>query len=123
MVRSGPVSVIFQLNNLTSKHYAQALAVPCKRVFSLSKETCSLHRNRICPELVEALQVLKFTHKKKCLSFVDDLLAWEEDYTISSQTSEAAFDELYKAGKMEELRDLIQNIKDDDNTCNEGSQM
>ena len=54
---------------------------------------------------------------------MDDLLAQEEDYTISGQISEAAFDELYKAGKMEELRDLIQNIKDDDNTCNKGSQM
>lgn len=69
------------------------------------------------------MQVLKFAHKKKRLSFVDDLLAQEEDYTISGQISEAAFDELYKAGKMEELRDLIQNIKDDDNTCNKGSQM
>lgn len=102
---------------------AQALAIPCERVFSLSKETCSLRCNRICPELLEALQALKFAHKKKCLSFVDDLLAWEEDYTISSQISEAAFDELYKAGKMEELRDLIQNIMDDDNICNKGSQM
>lgn len=98
---------------------AQASAVPCERVFSSSKETCSLHRNRICPELLEALQVLKFAHKKTCLSFVDDLVAREEDYTISGQISEAAFDELYKAGKMEELKDLINNIKDDDFTCND----
>jgi len=38
----------------------------------------------------------------------------EEDYTISGQITEAAFDELYKAGKMEKLRDLIQNSKDTD---------
>ena len=44
-------------------------------------------------------------------------MEFEEDYTTSSQIWEAAFDKLYKASKMEELRDLIQNIKDDDNTC------
>ena len=34
---------------------------------------------------------------------MDDLIAREEDYTISGQITEAAFDELYKAGKMDEL--------------------
>jgi len=45
-------------------------------------------------------------------------MAREEDYTISGQIMEAAFDELYKAGKMEELRDLIQNSKDIDTEGN-----
>jgi hypothetical protein len=35
-------------------------------------------------------------------------------YTISGQITEAAFDELYKAGKMEELRESIQKSKDID---------
>ena len=58
--------------------------------------------------------MLKFSYKKNRLNFVNDLIAREEDYTISGQITEAAFDELYKAGKMEELRDLIQNSKDID---------
>jgi len=45
-------------------------------------------------------------------------MAREEDYTISGQITEAAFDKLYKAGKMEELRDLIQNSKDIDTEGN-----
>jgi predicted S18 family serine protease len=90
---------------------AQTSAVPCERVFSSSKETCSL---RICQEVLEALQVLKFSYKKNCLNFVNDLMAREKDYTISGQITEAAFDELYKAGRMEELRELIQNSKDID---------
>ena len=39
----------------------QGSAVPCERVFSLVKETMSPRRNRINAELMEALQMLKFT--------------------------------------------------------------
>ena len=42
----------------------QASSVPCKRVFSSSKETCSARCSRITPELMEALQVLKFHVKQ-----------------------------------------------------------
>jgi hypothetical protein len=42
----------------------QGSAVPCERVFSSSKETMSARRNRISPELMEALQMLKFAAKK-----------------------------------------------------------
>ena len=38
-------------------------AVPCERVFSSAKETVSPHHNRIKPELMEALQLLKFLAK------------------------------------------------------------
>lgn len=38
----------------------QASAVPCERVFSSSKETCTMRRSRIDPSLMEALQVLKY---------------------------------------------------------------
>lgn len=40
---------------------AQASAVACERLFSSSKETCTPRRNRITPELMEALQILKFS--------------------------------------------------------------
>jgi 8-oxo-dGTP pyrophosphatase MutT (NUDIX family) len=39
----------------------QASAVPCERVFSSAKETMTLRRSRIGPDLMEALQMLKFS--------------------------------------------------------------
>jgi hypothetical protein len=50
----------------------QASAVPCERVFSSSAETDTKKRNRIKPELMEALQVLKFALKKSRLDFTAD---------------------------------------------------
>lgn len=40
----------------------QASAVPCERMFSSAKETMTLRRNRIGPDLMEALQMLKFSY-------------------------------------------------------------
>lgn len=37
-----------------------ASAVPCERVFSSSKETCTLRRSRMSPQLMERLQILNF---------------------------------------------------------------
>lgn len=42
----------------------QGSAVPCEQVFSSSKETMSSRRSRISPELMEALQILKFAVRK-----------------------------------------------------------
>jgi hypothetical protein len=56
--------------------------------------------------------VLKFSYNS-ILSTIS-LRMKKAKYTISGQITEAAFDELYKAGKMEELRELIQNSKDID---------
>lgn len=51
----------------------QGSAVPCERVFSSAKETTTPRRNRISPELMEALQVLKFSlkHGFSGLSFTE----------------------------------------------------
>lgn len=51
----------------------QASAVPCEHVFSLSADTDMKKRNRIKPELMEALQVLKFALKKEQINFTDYL--------------------------------------------------
>ena len=52
----------------------QASSVPCERVFSSSKETTTARRNKLSPQLVEALQVLKFEHKRnKRLDFTAGL--------------------------------------------------
>jgi hypothetical protein len=56
--------------------------------------------------------VLKFSYNS-ILSMIS-LRVKNTKYTISGQITEAAFDELYKAGKMEELRELIQKSKDVD---------
>ena len=42
----------------------QASSVPCERVFSSSKETITARRNSLGPDLVEALQLLKFATKQ-----------------------------------------------------------
>jgi hypothetical protein len=42
----------------------QGSAVPYKCVFSSAKETMTARRSRISPELMEALQVLKFSIRK-----------------------------------------------------------
>ena len=51
----------------------QASAVPCERVFSSSAETDTKKQNRLKPELMEALQVLKFSWKESRLNFTAHL--------------------------------------------------
>jgi hypothetical protein len=59
----------------------QASAVPCERAFSSSAETDTKRRNRIRPELMEALQVLKFALKKSRLNFTAHLKVPEHPST------------------------------------------
>ncbi|KZV66295.1 hypothetical protein PENSPDRAFT_555723, partial [Peniophora sp. CONT] len=40
-----------------------ASAVPCERVFSSSKETCAHRRNKMSTQLMERLQILKYSYK------------------------------------------------------------
>lgn len=52
----------------------QASSVPCERVFSSSKETVSARRNALGPNLMEALQLLKFSTKQgREISFTEGL--------------------------------------------------
>ena len=88
---------------------AQATSVPCERVFSSSKETCSLRRSQLGPTTIEMLQVLKHLYKRERLDFTTGLLATEEDYTIEGPVTESAVLELLKAGKEAELRELYTN--------------
>ena len=63
----------------------QGSAVPCERVFSSAKETMTPRRNRITAELMEALQLLKFSVKKgRSLNFTAGL-----NYDVELQTLEA----------------------------------
>ena len=55
----------------------QGSAVPCERVFSSAKETMSARRNHILLELMEALQMLKFSLQKgRGLSFTE---GWDKE--------------------------------------------
>jgi hypothetical protein len=90
---------------------AQASAVPCERFFSSSKETSTLRRNQVSRVLLEALQVLRYSYRSECLSFVEDLsIAKEADYIICGRLTESAVNELMAAGKYRELEELIKNM-------------
>ena len=42
--------------------------------FSSSKETCTLRRSRLSPQLMEALQVLEFAHRRERLNLTAGLV-------------------------------------------------
>jgi hypothetical protein len=72
----------------------QASAVPCEHVFSSSAETDTKKRNRLGHDLMEALQILKYSLKQERLNFtshlsttMDSELPSEDDEPVGS-TSE-----------------------------------
>lgn len=79
----------------------QASSVPCERVFSSSKETITARRNALSPNLVEALQLLKYATKQgKGISFTEGL---EEDEEL---------DELKKREEGESVEELSSYLHD-----------
>lgn len=88
---------------------AQATAVPCERVFSSSKETCTLRRSQLDSTTIERLQILKHLYHHQRLNFTAGLIANEEDYVIEGPVTESAILELLQAGKVAELHDLYAN--------------
>ena len=59
------------------EHYT----VPCERVFSSSKETILARRNALSPNLMEALQLLKFATKQgRGLYFTE---GWDKDKELA----------------------------------------
>jgi hAT family C-terminal dimerisation region len=93
----------------------QASAVPCERVFSSSAETDTKKRNRIKPELMEALQILKFALKKERLTFTAELITPEKDLLPPATADDGAGDllaNLLKAGTAS-LDSALRSILDD----------
>jgi hypothetical protein len=79
----------------------QASSVPCERVFSSSKETITARRNALSPNLVEALQLLKYANKQgKGISFIEGL---EEDEELA---------ELEKREEGESVEELGSYLRD-----------
>ena len=66
----------------------QGSAVPCERVFSSAKETMMAQRSRISPELMRALQLLKFSVKQgRGLDFTNGF-DWTDELTeLENSTS------------------------------------
>ena len=59
----------------------QAFSVLCERVFSSSKETISARKNALSPNLMEALQLLKFAIKQgRGLYFTE---GWDKDKKLA----------------------------------------
>jgi hypothetical protein len=80
----------------------QASSVPCERVFSPSKETTTARRNKLHPQLVEALQVLKFEHKhNNMLNFTAGLDKDEEMIELEA---------IEEAQPTEDLNALFQSL-------------
>jgi len=66
----------------------QASSVPCERVFSSSAETDTNKRNRIKPDLMEALQLLKHAYKKERLNFTQHLVTHKPDEDLIGESPE-----------------------------------
>ncbi|KAG1807730.1 hypothetical protein EV424DRAFT_1543786 [Suillus variegatus] len=60
-------------------------------------------------QVLEALQILKFSYKQDRLDFTSHLVAEEMDYNISGPVSRNTIDELVAAGKLDELAQLLAN--------------
>jgi hypothetical protein len=90
----------------------QVSAVSCERIFSSSKETCTMRRNLLSSVLLEVLQVLKHVYKEG----TSHLIVMEEDYSIESVMEAASINELVSLGKTDELLDLLCSMDEPDNS-------
>jgi len=90
----------------------QASAVPCERLFSSSKITCTDQCNHILPKLLEALQTRKFMVKHQRMDFMEGFLADEADYTMDGKLTANAIEELLKCGNIDELEALLRDAQE-----------
>ena len=60
--------------------------VPSEHIFSSSSETIKKFHNQLQPEMIEALQMLKFLKKKERLSWMDKLSVTEAELIIEVQS-------------------------------------
>lgn len=59
----------------------QGSAVPCERVFSSAKETTTMRRNQINHDLMESLQMLKFSSRSGHI--LDFTAGFKVDYEVN----------------------------------------
>ena len=65
----------------------QASSVPSEHVFSSNKETDTLCRNNLSPEMMEKLQILKFTFASERMDFNDKWVTTEEEISVPDVSS------------------------------------
>ena len=68
---------------------AQTSSVPSERAFSSSAETDTRRRNRITPELMEKLQMLKYMLKRAQLDFTGGWKCDEKDLELENECIDA----------------------------------
>ena len=83
----------------------QASSVPCERVFSSSKETCTARRSRLSPGLLEVLQILKYLYKQERLDFGMDWVSKEEDLLWVPPVTTGDIRELLSQSRIDDLVD------------------
>ena len=113
----------------------QASSVPCEQVFSSGKQTMAPRRNRISAQLMESLQLMKFSiWKGRPLKFTEGL-SWSEElkeFEHATQTAPIGDPEGYRQGldgededsdeMEEELTDLKKDIQAVENAIFEGDE-
>ena len=87
----------------------QASSVACERVFSSSKETITMRRNCLSPELMEILQFLKYTFRQDRLNLMEGLISSEQEL-LNAETGSASPEEvreLLMKGQIDQLITLL----------------
>jgi hypothetical protein len=104
----------------------QASSVPCERAFSSSAETDTNRRNRISPNIMEALQILKYSIRNDLIDFTSGGFAMEKDliFNYTSQDLLAQLAQTTGDGLREDIVDkILQDLGDDtDDDGKEGGQ-
>jgi len=95
----------------------QASAVPCECVFSSAAETNTNRRNRMKPELMEALQMLKFMLKKKQLDFMEGWKVSEELLVEPYAEGDASGLDALLGAAPADRRKVLTILADDDMTA------
>jgi len=88
----------------------QATSVPCERVFLSAKDTDTPKRNRISPDLMEALQMLKHSLKKERLNFMK---GWPTSEAVMSEVplvSNCDLSSLFADDPNAALDDLLESL-------------
>ena len=90
----------------------QGTAVPSEHVFSSSSETTTKCWNRLQPEMMEALQMLKFLRKKERLDWMKKFIVMEGELIAEVQSDALA--DLTQAVDKDQLDILTQILGDAD---------
>ncbi|ESK92972.1 hypothetical protein Moror_8975 [Moniliophthora roreri MCA 2997] len=84
---------------------AQVSAVPCKHVFSSSKQTDSCQCSNLSTKMIEILQILKYSYQEVC--FVDDLLLDTQTIVTMVDLEPEVAEKMISEERLDELKSLL----------------